>query len=219
MSGQDLRAVVARRPASPAGALVLLHGRGTDEHDLEPLLDELDPEQRLVGVTLRAPLKLGPSGYHWYVVRELGHPDPVTFLHTYRTVGAWLDHLPALTGVDMEATVLGGFSQGAVMSYALALGRDRPSPAALIAFSGFVPQVPGFELDAPGHRHVPVAIGHGVFDRIIPVEYGRSAAAQLREAGLTVDYRESPMAHAVDPAFVRDLAGSLPLSLKSRSAA
>jgi phospholipase/carboxylesterase len=203
----------------PAGALVLLHGRGTDETDLAPLLDELDPQQRLVGVTLRAPLRLGPSGYHWYVVRELGYPDPATFLDTYRRVAAWLDELPKTSGVPLEGTVLGGFSQGAVMAHALGLGRARPSPAMLVALSGFVPQAPGFSLDLAGHRDVPVAIGHGSLDRVIPVEFGRAAARQLREAGLEVEYRESPMPHTIDPAFVGHLARSLPAVLERRLAA
>ena len=219
MSDERLLSVVRRRPAAPAGALVLLHGRGTDETDLAPLLDELDPQGRLVGVTLRAPLRLGAVGYHWYLVRELGYPDPASFLETYQRVAGWLDKLPETTGVPLEATVLGGFSQGAVMTYALGLGLDRPSPAALVALSGFIPRAPGFSLDLPGHRDVPVAIGHGSLDRVIPVEFGRAAARQLSEAGLEVDYRESPMPHTIDPAFVGDLARSLPAMLVRRRAA
>jgi phospholipase/carboxylesterase len=219
MSDEQLLSVVRRPPATPAGALVLLHGRGTDETDLAPLLDELDPQRRLVGVTLRAPLRLGPSGYHWYVLGELGYPDPDTFLDSYRRVAAWLDELPASTGVPLEATVLGGFSQGAVMAYALGLGRGRPSPALLIALSGFVPQAPGFVLDLAGHRGVPVAIGHGSLDRVIPVEFGRAATRQLRDAGLDVDYRESPMPHTIDPAFVGHLARSVSAVLERRLAA
>ena len=54
-----------RQPAgAPAGALVLLHGRGADEHDLFPLLDLLDPERRLLGVTPRGPLSLPPAFEH-----------------------------------------------------------------------------------------------------------------------------------------------------------
>src|ERR671938_1491979 len=84
------------RPAAaePQGALVLFHGRGTSEHDLYPLLDELDPERRLVGVTPRGPLELPPGGAHWYVVRRVGFPDPQTFLPTYERVSRWLDSLP-----------------------------------------------------------------------------------------------------------------------------
>ncbi|HMK92912.1 MAG TPA: phospholipase [Thermoleophilia bacterium] len=210
---------VGRRPAQPAGALVLLHGRGADELDLVPLLDELDPDRRLIGITLRAPLRLGPLGYHWYVSREVGYPDPATFLDTYGRVGAWLDELPALTGVDYDRTVLGGFSQGAVMSYALALGRGRPSPAALVALSGFIPEAPGFELDPDGHRELPVWIGHGTLDPVMPIGFGRAASGTLRSAGLDVDYRESVMGHTIDPGFVDHVARSLGDVLPGRQAA
>ena len=60
----------------PEGALVLNHGPGTDEHDLYGLLDELDPERRLLGVTPGAPLTdVPPGGRHWYIVPRVGYPD------------------------------------------------------------------------------------------------------------------------------------------------
>lgn len=183
---------------------MLLHGRGTDEHDLFPLIDILDPEARLVGVTPRGPLSLPPGGAHWYVVREIGYPDPDTFLASFEALSGWLDALPEALGFPSERLVLGGFSQGAVMSYALGLGAGRPSPNALIALSGFIPRVDGFELDLEGHG-VPVAIGHGSFDPIIPVQFGREARELLEAAGFDVTYRESPMAHSVDPGFLSDL--------------
>jgi phospholipase/carboxylesterase len=195
------------RSTAPEGALLLLHGRGTDELDLLPLLDGLDPDARLTGVTLRAPLELTPGGYFWYVVREIGRPDEPTFRRTYEGVSEWIDHLPAITGVPLERTVIGGFSQGAVMAYAFALGRGRPSPAGLLALSGFIPEVPGFfELDLAGHRDVPVAIAHGARDGVIPVQFGRSAAERLEAVGLDVLYRETAlMAHGIDDESVREL--------------
>jgi phospholipase/carboxylesterase len=191
--------------AEPEGVLVLLHGRGTNEHDLFALLDLLDPEARLVGITPRAPLSLPPGGAHWYMVREVGFPDPDTFFPTYEALAAWIDALPETLGAPAGRIVLGGFSQGAVMSYAVGLGAGRPSPVALIALSGFLPVVEGFELDLESRAGLPVAIGHGVFDPIIPVQFGREARDRLAQAGLAVAYRESPMDHSVDPAFLRDL--------------
>jgi phospholipase/carboxylesterase len=195
------------RPAlgSPEGALVLLHGRGADELDLLPLLDELDPGRHLVGVTPGAPLQLGAAGRHWYVVREVGRPDRDTFNAGFEAVAAWLDELPALTGVPLARTVVGGFSQGAVMSYALVLGTGRPSVAGLVALSGFIPRVEGLAVDLWGHREVPVAIGHGTRDGVIDVRFARAAHALLSAAGLRVLYRESPVAHAVDVSFAREL--------------
>jgi phospholipase/carboxylesterase len=191
------------RPAAgePDGALVLFHGRGADEHDLVPLLDLLDPERRLTGITPRGPLSLPPGGRHWYALHRIGYPDPDTFRATFAAVSEWLDSLE----LDPARTVLGGFSQGAVMSYALALGRGLPRPAAIVAFSGFSPTVPGFELDlgAPLPR---AAIGHGTYDPVIGVEWGRRASRMLEAAGADVTYREAALAHAIDPGFARALA-------------
>jgi phospholipase/carboxylesterase len=200
-----LEHVVRDSNGDPEGTLVLLHGRGAHERDLFPLLDLLDPERRLLGVTPRAPLSLPPFGAHWYVVRQVGHPDRETFTSTQSLLCRWLDALAAETGIPAERTVIGGFSQGAVMSYATGLAPGRPRPTALIALSGFVPVVEGFELDLD--RPIPpVAIGHGTMDTVIRVEFGRKARALLEDAGAQVLYRESPMPHSVDPGFLEELA-------------
>lgn len=189
----------------PAGALVLLHGRGTDEFDLLPLIDELDPERRLVGLTPRAPLELSPGGFHWYVSRAVGFPDRDTFHRAYGALGRWLDATLEALGLPWSQTVLGGFSMGAVMAYALGLGAERPSPAGILALSGFIPTVDGFELDLSSREGLPVAIGHGTHDPVISVQFGRDASRRLEAAGLQVLYRESPMFHGIDPVFVHVL--------------
>jgi phospholipase/carboxylesterase len=189
------------RPAAgePEGALVLLHGRGTSEHDLFPLLDVLDPDRRLIGITPGGPLALPPGGRHWYAIRRIGYPPADTFLPTYERLTAWFDALPAQFGVPVERTVVGGFSQGAVMSYAVGLGLGRPAPAGILALSGFMPTVEGFELDLEGRGGYPVAIGHGTLDQIIGVEWGRDARDRLTAAHADVLYRESPVPHTLDP--------------------
>jgi phospholipase/carboxylesterase len=197
------------RPASgdPEGALVLLHGRGTDENDLFPLIDALDPERRLLGATARGPLSLPPGGAHWYVVRQVGFPDHDTFHSTYAEASGWLDDFLARHDIPHDRLVVGGFSQGGVMSYALGLGAGRPRPAGIVALSSFIPTVDGFELgDAAG---LPVAIGHGTYDPVIGVEFGRAARDRLTAEGAEVTYRESPMPHTIDPGFLRDLSGWL----------
>jgi phospholipase/carboxylesterase len=189
------------RPAdgNPAGALVLMHGRGADELDLAPLLDLLDPDRRLVGLLPRGPLSLPPGGAHWYIVREIGYPDAPTFLQTFAEASAWVDTALAEAGVETSSTVFGGFSQGAVMSYSLGLAAARPRPAGILAMSGFIPRVDGFELDLEGRAGLPVSISHGTHDPVIGVEWGRDARERLEAAGVSVSYREDPVDHQIAP--------------------
>jgi phospholipase/carboxylesterase len=191
------------RPADgePAGLLVLHHGRGADEHDLLGLADVLDPQRRLHVATPRGPLQLpGWPGHHWYVVPRVGYPDPDTFHAAYAALAAFHDGLWERTGTTPETTVLGGFSMGSVMSYSLGLGADRPAPAGILAFSGFVPVVDGWEPDLP--RDTRVFIAHGRRDPVMEVGFARRARELLEAGGLEVEYHESDAAHHIDPAHV-----------------
>ena len=215
MSVDALHHLVRAPAGQPEGLLVLFHGRGADERDLYPLLDVLDPEQRLLGVAPRGPLRLRPGGAHWYAVREIGFPDPETFSATFSAATSWLDALQADTGLPARRTVLGGFSQGAVMTYALGLGAGRPRPAGLVALSGFMPTVPGFELDLTPPLP-PVVIGHGALDPVIGVEWSRRARGRLEDAGAALLYRESPfLGHSIDPDLMRELPSWITRALAS----
>ena len=193
------------RPAAgeAAGLLVLHHGRGADEHDLLGLADVLDPQRRLHVVTPRAPLTFpGRPGNHWYVVPRVGYPDPATFHAAYEELAAFHDELWACTGVGPSRTIFGGFSMGSVMSYSLGLAGDRPAPAGILAFSGFIPTVAGWQPDLGSRPDLPVFIAHGRQDPIMAVEFARRARALLEGGGLPVSYHESDAAHHIDPAHV-----------------
>ena len=186
------------RPADgePAGLVVLHHGRGSDELDLLGLAEVLDPERRLHVVTPRAP------GYHWYVVPRVGYPDPETFQAAYGKLAAFHDELWERTGVGPERTILGGFSMGSVMSYALGLGPGRPAPAAILAFSGFIPTVDGWQPELEGREQLTAFIAHGRNDPVMEVGFARRARDLLTAGGLDVSYHESDAAHHIDPAHV-----------------
>jgi len=193
------------RPAAgePEGLLILHHGRGTDERDLLGLADVLDPERRLHAITPRGPLTLpGWPGHHWYTVPRVGHPDPATFREAYTQLAAFHDETWARTALSPGQTVLGGFSMGSVMSYALGLGGDRPVPAGILALSGFIPTVDGWEPELASRAGLPVLIAHGRRDPVIGVEFARRARELLEAAGLAVSYLESDAAHHIDPAQI-----------------
>jgi phospholipase/carboxylesterase len=190
-----------RADGDPEGLLILHHGRGTNEQDLLPLADALDPERRLHVVAPRGPLALpGSPGYHWYVVPRVGYPDPETFAGAYRLLAELHDELWERTGVGPERTVLGGFSMGSVMSYALGLGPDRPRPAGILAFSGFIPTVEGWQPDLASRAGMPVFIAHGRADPVMNIEFAHRARELLSAGGLEVSYHESEVGHQIDPA-------------------
>ena len=198
-----------------SGLLVLHHGRGADEHDLLGLADVLDPERRLHVVTPRAPLELpGWPGYHWYVVPRVGYPDHDTFHEAHALLAELHDELWRETGIGPERTVFGGFSMGSVMSYALGLDSGRPRPAGILAFSGFIPVVEGWEPDLGSRAGMPVFIAHGTQDPVMEVGFARHARELLENGGLAVDYHESAAAHHIDPAHLPAaldwLAGAIP---------
>lgn len=202
MGAESERLFHLERPAEAEaeGLLILHHGRGTDERDLLGLADALDPQRRLLLVTPRAPLRLpGAPGYHWYVVPRVGFPDPATFEAARRELADLHDALWAESGLGPSRTVLGGFSMGAVMSYAMALSGERPAVAGILAFSGFVPTVEGWEPALADRQGTRAFVAHGRNDPVIGVDFGRRAERLLAEGGLPVEYRESELAHQIDP--------------------
>ena len=197
-----------REPAGdPEGALVLLHGRGVDENDLHPLLDALDPERRLLGVTPGAPLtNVPPGGRHWYVIEQIGKPDEQTFVASMGITARFVDDLLRSRKIPWAKTVIGGFSQGGAVAAALALGTGRPRAAGLLLMSCFLPMVRGWRLDVHNKRGLPAYITHGAFDNIIPVGFGRRLRDVLEEEGpLDVTYRETRVLHSIDPELLPEM--------------
>jgi phospholipase/carboxylesterase len=197
--------IYRERPAAgeAEGLLVLHHGRGADEHDLLSLGDRLDREQRLHVVTPRAPLQIpGWPGNHWYVVPRVGYPDPDTFHAAYRKLADFHDEVWERTGLTPDRTVFGGFSMGSVMSYSLGLGPDRPAPAGILAFSGFIPTVDGWQPSLADRTDTRVFIAHGRNDPVMQVDFARQARDLLEAGGLDVDYHESDAGHHIDPQHV-----------------
>jgi phospholipase/carboxylesterase len=199
---------LVREPAGKAeGALILNHGRATDERDLYDLLEVLDPDRRLLGITPGAPLTdIPPGGRHWYVVPRVGYPDPETFHRSYELLTGFLDETLEARGIGWDRTVLGGFSMGTVMSYSVGLGEGRPSPAGILALSGFLPTVDGWRVELEGREGLPVLIHHGRQDPIMEVGFGRAANETLKGGGLEVTYLETDAGHWVPPELLERFA-------------
>jgi len=91
---------------------------------------------------------------------------------------------------------------GSVMSYALGLSGERPAPAGILAFSGFIPTVDGWQPDLGSRPGLRAFIAHGRNDPIMEVDFARRARDLLIAGGVDVDYHESDAAHHIDPAHV-----------------
>lgn len=174
--------------------LLLVHGRGADEGDLEGLLPYLDPAGRYVTVLPRGPLSF-PPGFEWF---EIGGDFPkvaaASFLPALDALDQLVEDSCAELGLERSSAVFGGFSQGAAMVLALGLRRsERAAPAGILAMSGFLPEVDGLELRDSGSP--ATLVQHGAHDPLIPSRHGRRTATSVAERGSPVVFFEYPMGH------------------------
>jgi thioredoxin 1 len=187
--------VVEPRQGTAERLLLLIHGKGADEYDLAGLLPYLDPEGRFLTVLPRAPLAM-PPGFMWYETIGIPNGGP-QFLPSLDALDDLLDSVTAQHGLARREAVVAGFSQGAALTLALGLRRSsRPRPVALLAMSGFLPDVDGLDYDFSSTA-APVMVQHGTEDPLIEVGLGREASRTLDAQGVPVVYKEYPMGHQV----------------------
>ena len=211
------RVVPARQPAATPPLLVLLHGIGADEHDLLPLADTVDP--RFVVASLRAPHPYF-GGYAWFPIDVRPGGRVVPDLGSARTALAgliqWLTAAPARLATDPAQTFLLGFSQGAMMSLA-ALHRVPERLAGVVALSGRVPE-PLIENGSPpgAIAQVPVFVGHGTLDNVVPISSGRRARDLLHPLVRDFTYQEFDVGHGIGHGELATVTAWLTTRLASR---
>jgi len=187
--------------------MIAIHGRGTNENDLVPLVLSLSLPNVLL-VSPRAPFPFPYGGFVWYDLAQECIPEPNTFRTSICMLQKFVDEVKDGYPVDSERLLLLGFSQGAVMAYAAAL-LEPTSFLGIAALSGYIPDRSGLPLKLTNLNGFPVFISHGTDDPIIPVRLGREASELLRHANATVTYREYLMGHEVTENTMRDLSGWL----------
>jgi len=201
------------RKAEKYATVVALHGRGTDENDLIPLVHSLGlTDALLISPRAPAPFEFG-GGFAWYDVGQEGVPNAQSFGASLDLLRRFMDEIRAGYPVDRQRVILLGFSQGTVMAYSVAL-LDPASFLGIAALSGYIPQESGLPLAVEDLRRFSVFVSHGVYDQIIPVRLARESAELLKKAGARVEYREYPMGHEVSEKTVRDLSAWIKNLLK-----
>jgi len=204
MSEQDMAPVVVPEAGAHRGSVIWLHGLGADGHDFEPLVPELELAGRGVRVILphapRQPVTLngGMVMRAWYDIYDmtLARIDEAGIR---RSVSAVQDLIRAelAQGIDGRRIVLAGFSQGGViavqaaLSFGLALG-------GVLSLSSYValPQALAAE-QTPANRHLPVFIGHGDEDSVVPPVLAEQAAGLLASQGHPVEKHTYSMGHSL----------------------
>ncbi|MGH9049012.1 MAG: thioredoxin [Acidimicrobiia bacterium] len=195
--------------ASPERVLLLVHGLGTDERDLGGLLAYLDPDGHFATVLPRGPVS-APPGFAWYQWSGAGAFDAAGFADSLAALDDLLDESCAEHGLARDEAVVGGFSQGAGMTLALALQRsERPRPAAVLAMSPALPGLDAIDVDWQAAKTLPVLLQHGTEDPLVPVQRSRDLARELESHGVPVVYSEYPMAHQVALESVQQARGWL----------
>lgn len=209
---------VSREPETddgPAPALVLIHGRGTNERDLLPLSDQLPDELHVLSVRAPDPLQ---GGYTWYELDlsagglHASEPHAEDFRRSLDLVHEFVEWAVDEYAIDPERVGLLGFSQGAITS--LAALCERPERYAwVVALNGYLAASHEEQVEAASGK--PVFVGAGEADQIIPPERAQRAAELLSEAGAEVTHELYPVGHGTHPEEVADVEGWLRERLRS----
>ncbi len=182
----------------PAPLLVLLHGYGSNEHDLFALADRIPAEWMVVSV--RGPLTLGPGSFAWYPVSmQEGRItiDPKAEAESRAAVVELIERSLHAGAVDAERIVVAGFSQGANMSETIAL--THPDlVAGFGVFSGrFVEEVKPAIASGAQVSRLKAFVSHGTGDAMLPVAYAEANKRELEHLGIAITYAEDSTAHTI----------------------
>ena len=181
--------------------LLLLHGYGSNEEDLFSFSSEL-PEEYYV-ISARAPYDMGFGSYAWYAINfdanENKFSDIPQAQQSRDIIANFIDELIANYPIDSKNVSLIGFSQGTILSYAVALSYPEKIQR-VVAMSGYL----NLDMVNPNFNtnnlsNLKIFASHGTVDQVIPVDWARKAAPILSQLGVEVLYKEYPVGHGVAP--------------------
>lgn len=205
-----LESVLIEPKTQATRSLIWLHGLGADGHDFVPIAKELDladpysvrlifPHAPVMPVTIN-------SGYQmraWYDIESPALHSSVDEVGIKKSM-AMVNKLIAdeeARGIASENILIAGFSQGAVMALLTGL-KSNKKLAGILALSGYLPLVR--HLPSPSYK-LPIFIGHGQQDLVVPFHLGKEAAEALKKLGYEVDFRQYPVAHSVSLEEIADI--------------
>jgi phospholipase/carboxylesterase len=221
---------------APGLAIVLCHGYGAPATDLVPLAPELmalKPElaRQARFVFPAAPLSLMelgmPASRAWFHLpmevltgrqrdwEAFSHAVPEGLPAARRAIMSTVSALSATTNLPYGRIVLGGFSQGGMVTTDVSLRLEEP-PAGLCILSGTLIAREEWKTRAAGRKGMPVFQGHGRYDDILPFQAAERLHGLLTEAGLGVEFVPFDGPHTIAPEELKRLAGFLVARLEAR---
>ena len=176
--------------------LVLIHGYGSNENDLFSFAEYLHPD--LLVISLRAPLNLPMMGHAWYSLHfdaEQGKwSDDAEAIGSRELVLQFLDELMQIHPYDKSQVHLLGFSQGAILSFSLALTYPNRF-ASIVALSGYLNEnITTIPMEG---KITQIYVGHGTQDEVVPYEWDKQGVERLRQAGIDVHFDSFPVGHTI----------------------
>ena len=185
--------------SSKAPLLVLLHGYGSNENDLFSFAAELPKE--LCIIALRAPYGLEPYGHAWYAINFDANQnkwnDVEQAKESMAIIMNCVNSAESLYDIDPSKISLLGFSQGCILSIALALNHPEKFKN-ITGLSGYIcKEFLNDPKDEKAYKHLNFYCSHGSSDQVIPVEWARETPKHLKSLGIKNHYSEFPVGHGV----------------------
>ncbi|GAA0870936.1 alpha/beta fold hydrolase [Gangjinia marincola] len=193
--------------SSNAPVIIMFHGYGSNEEDLFSFAPELPPEYLIISV--RAPYPMQPYGNAWYAIHwdNVGgkFSDDEQAISSRNKISQFIDEIVAHYPVDPKQVTLLGFSQGTILSYAVALSYPE-KVSRVIGLSGYINE--GILAEGYAQKsfdHLTIYTSHGSVDQVIPVSWARKVAPFLDQLSIEHKYAEFPVGHGVSPQNFKDL--------------
>ena len=181
--------------------LLLLHGYGSNEADLFSFAEEL-PENYYI-ISARAPYDMQYGSYAWYAINFDADQNKFSDNEQAKTsrdlIATFIDELIQTYPIDANNVSLIGFSQGSILSYAVALSYPEKVQK-VVAMSGYLNlDIVTEDYLKNTFNNLKIFASHGTVDQVIPVEWARKTPAILENLGIAITYKEYPVGHGVAP--------------------
>lgn len=181
--------------------IILVHGYGSNEEDLFSFATELPEDYYIFSV--QAPYQVPPYGYAWYAISfdaDMNKfSDDNQAIESRDLLVKFIDEICVKYPLDKQNVNLVGFSQGAILSYAIATTYPE-KVSKVVALSGyFNPDILEVNNNKEVYKHLKIFGSHGTVDQVIPVEWARLIEEKMQAIGIDYEYKEYPVGHGVAP--------------------